>query len=209
MSSTTTKTNTVRDNLNSNRLGQAADALGKAPLGDILSVLLDTRNANTTIAATTVGSAVVNTGVTSPAASTYTQADQTALATCVLALVTQINLLRTDVLALRSELATINTAGTVGGATEASVQVSSNKATLAAAPTTNGLITVNGVTGTHTGVKKIIRDSSHTLATGEVYWDGGLNLTFATIDAITVCDVIYAKGDLSQKVSCLLQDQPV
>ena len=67
MPTTTTKVNTVRDNLNSNVLGLGADAMAKAPLGDVLSILLDTRNANTTIAATTIGAAVTPTSsATSP-----------------------------------------------------------------------------------------------------------------------------------------------
>ena len=105
LNDTTTKSNTVRDNFNSGILGKAADASQKAPLGDLLAVLLDAANPNVSVAATTVGGAVANTGVTSPANASYTQGDQTALATCVLALVVQINLIRTDLLAIRAELA--------------------------------------------------------------------------------------------------------
>lgn len=202
---TTTVKNTVRDLLNDNALGRMADGLASAPLGEILSTILDTRNNALTVPATTVGGAVANTGVNSPAAGTYTQADQTALATCVLALVTQINLLRTDVLALRASLAA-NNVGTVGGATETGVPVSTNVATLATAA--SAIITVNATTATHTGVKKLIRDASRTLATGEVYWDGASKLTFAAVDAVTVCDVMYAKADGSQKASCLLVTAP-
>jgi hypothetical protein len=232
MSSTTTKTSTVRDKLNSTILGLGADANGKAPLGDILAILLDTRNANTTVnattmgavAAATVGGAVANTGVTNPANAGYTQVDQTALAVCVLALVTQLNLARADILAivteltaarvdilaLRASMAAINTAGTVGGATQTGVSVTAGTGVataLSQAPTANGLITVNATAGTTTGVKKIIRDNSRAPVTGEVYWDGGVNLTFAIVDAVTACDVIYAKSDLSQKVSCLLRTE--
>ena len=201
LNGTTTKSSTIRDMFNSGILGKEADASQKAPLGDMLSILFDAANPNTAVAATTVGGAVANTGVTSPANVNYTQADQTALATCVLALVVQINLLRTDVLALRAELATAMT-GTLGGLTESHVAVSSNVATMAQAATS--VVTVRATTGSTTGVCKLIRDPQHTLATGEVYWDGGVNLTFAAVDVVTACDVVYAKGDLSQKVSALL-----
>jgi hypothetical protein len=204
MSSTTTSTTTLRDKLNSPTLGKEADAIREAPLGDLLSLLLDVANPGTSVPATTVGGAVANTGVQSPANASYTQADQTALATCALALVVQINLLRTDVLALRAAMATALT-GVLGGMTETSVTVTSNKAVLAQAPTQNGLFVVNGTTGTHTGVKQLVRDPTQTLATGQVYWDGGVNITFAAIDAITVCDLMYSKSDLTQKASVLMR----
>jgi hypothetical protein len=38
-----------------------------------------------------------------------------------------------------------------------------------------------------------------------VYWDGGVNITFAAIDAITVCDLMYSKSDLTQKASVLMR----
>jgi hypothetical protein len=208
---TSTIKNRIRDLLNADLLGKESDAMLAAGLGDILSVLLDTRNANTTVAATTVGAALVATAqadATTPANVGYTQADQTAIADLANALkvlvndcVARINQLRVDVLALRSELAAINTAGTVGGATEAGITVTSNVATLAAQPST--LITVNAVAGTATGVKRLVRDVTRSPQTGEVLWDGGLRLTFAVADAVSSCDVIYAKADGSQKASCL------
>ena len=273
MSSTTTKVSTVRDNLNSTKTGVADDAGVKAPLGDILSILLDTRNASTTISAVTATGAVTPTatGAVTPtatgavvitatavsasnavstAAASYVQADQTLLALlgnanktaisqCVTditnliakvsaatvdisalatklaavavddsALATKLNAAVVDISALRSEMATIHTAGTIGGATQTGISVTPGTGVavaLAQAPTTNGLITVNATAGTTTGVKTIIRNSSRAPVTGEVYWDGGVNLTFAIVDAVTACDVIYAKSDLSQKVSCLLR----
>jgi hypothetical protein len=256
MSSTTTKVSTVRDNLNSTKTGVLNDAGVRAPLGDILSILLDTRNANTTISAVTASGAVTPTLATSvltatavsasnavsTAAASYVQADQTLLAllgnankttinACVTdigainaklgaavvditALATKLGQAVVDIFALRSEMATINTAGTIGGATETGLAVAYATgvcAPLAQAPTTNGLITVNATavnSGSATGVKKLIRDSGHTLATGEVYWDGGVNLKFAIADAVTACDVIYAKSDLTQRVSCLLRSMP-
>ena len=201
LNDTTTKSNTVRDNFNSGILGKAADASQKAPLGDLLAVLLDAANPSVVVAATTVGGAVANTGVTSPANASYTQGDQTALATCVLALVVQINLIRTDLLAIRAELASALT-GTMGGATETGVPVTSNAATMAAAA--SSVISVRATIGITTGVKKLVRDPNHTLATGEVFWDGNTGLKFAAIDAVTACDLIYSKSDLSQNVSCLM-----
>ena len=223
LNDTTKKSNTVRDNFNSGILGKAADASQKAPLGDLLAVLLDAANPSVVVAATTmgavaaatVGGVVANTGVQGTANASYTQADQTALATCVLALVTQINLMRTDelaiiteltaarvdILALRAELASALT-GTMGGATQTGVTVTSNAATMAAAA--SSVISVRATIGITTGVKKLVRDPNHTLATGEVFWDGNTGLKFAAIDAVTACDLIYSKSDLSQNVSCLM-----
>jgi hypothetical protein len=201
--STVTKVTTVRDKLNSQVLGKASDTANRAPLGDILAAMLDVLNPNSTIAAITAGGAVASTGVTSPANASYTQGDQTALATCVLALVVQINLIRADIIALRNSVATV-ASGHVGGVTDSGLTVTSNVATLSATPTTNGMITVRATTGTTTGVKTLRRDPLHTLVTGEVFWDGQKGLTFAAVDAVTACDVIYAKADLSQKVSCLM-----
>jgi len=243
--STTTSRNTVRDALNSNVLGKESDAAAQAPLGDILSILLDTRNASTTISAVTATGAVTPTatgavtqtatGVTAatavtPASAAYASPDQSILAAlsnansmavnaCVTdiiaikakldaavvdisAMTTKLNAAVVDISALRAELAAINTAGTVGGATEASVTVTSHVATLAANP--SSVITVNAISGGTTGVKTLVRDPAHTLVTGEVYWDGNLTLTFAAADAVTACDVIYSKADKSQKVSCLM-----
>jgi hypothetical protein len=223
--STTTHTNTVRDKLNSSVLGLQADTARHAPLGDILSTMLDVLNPNASInattmgavAAATVGGAVANTGVQATAGVGYVQADTTAMGVCVLALVTQINLMRTDllavvteltaarvdILALRASLATV-ASGHVGGVTDSGLTVTSNVATLAAQPTPNGVITVRATTGGTTGVKTLRRDPTHTLTTGEVFWNGLTSLTFAAVDAVTACDVIYAKNDLSQKVSCLM-----
>jgi len=202
INATTTKSATVRDNYNTGILGKESDASQKAPLGDMLSVILDVANPSVVVAATTIGGAVANTGVTTPANASYTQADQTALATCVLALVVQINLARTDILALRAELASALT-GTMGGATETGVSVGTyTTATMAAAA--SSLISVRATAGSTTGVLKLVRDPQHTLATGEVFWDGNTGLKFAAVDAITTVDLLYSKADSSQKVSCLM-----
>jgi hypothetical protein len=202
INATTTKSATVRENYNTGILGKESDASQKAPLGDMLSVILDVANPSVVVAATTIGGAVANTGVTTPANASYTQADQTALATCVLALVVQINLARTDILALRAELASALT-GTMGGATETGVSVSTYiSATMAAAA--SSLISVRATAGSTTGVLKLVRDPQHTLATGEVFWDGNTGLKFAAVDAITTVDLLYSKADSSQKVSCLM-----
>ena len=202
INATTTKSATVRDNYNTGILGKESDASQKAPLGDMLSVILDVANPSVVVAATTIGNAVANTGVTTPANASYTQADQTALANCVLALVVQINLARTDILALRAELASALT-GTMGGATETGVSVGTyTTATMAAAA--SSLISVRATAGSTTGVLKLVRDPQHTLATGEVFWDGNTGLKFAAVDAITTVDLLYSKADSSQKVSCLM-----
>jgi len=131
-----------------------------------------------------------------------------AAVTDVATLATRLNQARVDILALRAELAAVVGTGVIGGATETGISVTSNAATLAAAPTRNGLITVRATAGTTTGVLKLVRNANHTLATGEVFWDGYKTLHFAAVDAVTTVDVIYAKADLSQKVSCLLPAIP-
>ena len=224
MSSTVTSTTTLRDKLNNSALGKNADAIKEAPLGDMLSVLFDNANPGTSVPATTVGAAVAQTGATvattnaASQSSSYVQADVQTIATLanalkvdynktitdIAALIALTNQERTDILALRSAMATALT-GVLGGMTETSVTVTSNKAVLAQAPTQNGLFLVNGTTGTHTGTKQIVRDPLQTLATGQVYWDGGVNLTFPAYDAITACDLMYSKGDLSQKASIFMR----
>jgi len=232
MSSTVTKVNTVRDNMNSSKLGVQADAELKAPLGDILSILLDTRNPSVTVSGTTVGSAVTPSSVAvsaatavSPASAAYATGDQTTLANLANALRTDLNLAvtdianigallnqaRADILNLRSALAAVTTGGVIGGATETGKSVTSSTgvcAALSQAPTTNGLITVNATAGTTAGVKKIMTDPTRLPNPGEVYWDGGVNLTFNIADAVTSCDVIYSKSDLTQAVSCLMRSMP-
>lgn len=190
---TTTVKTTVRDKLNSNVLGKESDALAKAPLGDLLSVLF---GAPATVPAATAA-AVTATDATNPANAAYTQADQTALAALANSLKTQLNALITDVAALRTAVSAINK-----HATEVGVTVTTNVATLAALPST--VINVNATAGTTTGVKTLVRDPAHTLVAGEVYWDGKLTLTFAAADAVTACDVVYSKADNSQKISCLM-----
>ena len=92
--------------------------------------------------------------------------------------------------------------GTMGGCTEPSLPVTSYiTGTLTYAP--SSIISIHGY-GTTPGVLKLIRDPNHTLATGEVYWDGNLGLKFCAADLLTTYDAIYAKADNSQKASCLM-----
>jgi len=58
---TTTHSSTVRDAYNTGILGKESDASQKAPLGDILSVLLDVANTAVSVSAVTVGTAVTPT----------------------------------------------------------------------------------------------------------------------------------------------------
>lgn len=221
LNATTTKSTTVRDAYNTGILGKEADASQKAPLGDMLSVLFDAANPNTVVAATTVGSATSQTGATVATTSaatqsaSYVQADVQTIATLANALKTDynktitdvativvlLNQARVDILALRSALATAMT-GTLGGLTETHVAVTSNVATMAQAATS--IMTVRSTTGTTTGIFKLIREPQHVLATGEVFWNGNTTLTFAAVDAVTYCDLIYSKADLSQKASAML-----
>ena len=223
---TVTAESTLRTAANLGNNSVTEDVLRKLQLGEALSVLFDVANPNVVVAATTVGSAisadtgsaVVNTGVTTPANDTYTKADQTALANCVLALVVQINLMRTDllaavaehnklrvdVLALRAELAS-TLAGTLGGATQTGVTITSHVATLSGAA--SSVFQVRAYGGTD-GVKQLV-PAGVVPAVGQVSWDGNTKLTFNVADANTTCDVVYAKADGSQKCSALMQDFPL
>ena len=240
-SSTTTKVTTVRDKLNSPTLGKAADVADRVPLGDILSVLLDSANSATTVAATTVGTAITPTAsaaavpttatsAVSPASTAYASPDQSTLAAlanatkatvnqCVVdigalttklnqatvdigTLATQVNAAIVDIKALRANAAAAF-ASIHGGATDASLPVGTyTTATLTARA--SSVISVRSSAGGTTGVLKLVRDSNHTLVTGEVFWDGTTGLKFCAADTITTVDVIYSKYDGSQKVSCLL-----
>jgi len=79
--------------------------------------------------------------------------------------------------------------------TQAGLVPASHVATMAAQPA--ALFQVNATTGTVTGVKKLLRgpisgEDAVVPATGEVVWDGGTNLLFATSDAVTAVSVTYA-----------------
>lgn len=287
---TTVKKSTIRDLLNSNALGRESDGIGGAPLGDLLSVLLDVANPGVVVGATTIGAALTpsvgavitptvgaaltktvgaavvqgsgptaQANATTPAGVGYVQADQTALADLANALKVLANLIvtdvtnlttrvnqaivdigavetlinaertdlaatvvvanavraddntsaarvneaRVDILMLRAALAAAQV-GTVGGATETGIVPVSNIATLAA--NASCIISVRATAAGTTGVKKLVRDPAHILITGDVYWDGKNHLTFAAVDAVTACDVIYATASGSQKVSCLMSD---
>jgi hypothetical protein len=180
-----------------------------------------------TITATAVSAATA----VSPASAAYASPDQSILATltnanratvnqCVTdigsiktkldaavvdisALATKVAAATVDISMLRAALASTVT-GTLGGATETSLAVSSNTATLTYAA--SSVISVYASTATTTGVKKLIRNPDHTLATGEVYWDGNKTLKFAAVDVVSYCEVIYSKASGAQKVSCLMSD---
>ena len=198
---TTTATETIRDILNKADPNEFADALRKlGGLGELLTVLFN-QSAASTPPATTVGSALVNTGVVTPAAGTYTQADQTALADRVLALVVQINLLRTDVIALRASLASC-AAGTVGGLTETHIAPTSNVVTLAATP--KAVFQVNVTSGTKTGIFKLV-GADRAPVSGEVSWNGATKLTFNAADVVAYIDVVYSRATGTAEVSGLLR----
>jgi hypothetical protein len=253
---TTTHKSTVRDAFNSGILGKESDASQKAPLGDILSILLDVANTAVAVSAVTVGTSVTATlaptataavvvtatavqasAVAATAATTYSSPDTTLLHTlananqatvnqCVTdiktlitqinkvtvdlaaakvdttALTAQVNAAIVDITSLRACMAATATAGTMGGATQAGTSITSYiTGTLTALP--SSIVSVHGY-GTTPGVLRLIRDPQHVLVSGEVFWDGNLGLKFCAADLLTTFDAIYAKADLSQKVSCLM-----
>lgn len=85
------------------------------------------------------------------------------------------------------------------------VSVTSNLGQLSQAPTQNGLFVVIATTGSTIGIKQLVTDPTVTLTTGQVYWDGGINLTFAAVDGVTAFSALYSKSDLTQNISVLTQ----
>ncbi len=172
-------------------------------------------------------SSTVATAAAASQTSSYVQTDVQTIATLANALKAAVNLIVTDIAAILVQLnrLAVDSAGSgglvarvnqlrtddlamnesaVSGATESGVTVASNACQLAQSPTPNGLFQVVGY-GTVAGVKQLVTSPAQALVSGQVYWDGGVNLTFFAGDAIASCDVTYAKGDLSQQVSALLQ----
>ena len=97
------------------------------------------------------------------------------------------------------------------GYTETGITVTSNAATLANAPTSNGLFQVVAASGTVTGVKKLRKGpvtgaSALVPATGEVIWDGAKSLLFAAVDAVATASITYAVS--TDLASAFLQDLP-
>ena len=198
---TTTVSETVRDILNKADPNELADALRKfGGLGELLTVLLN-QSAASAPNALTLGGVVANTGVQGTANNSYTVGDQTALATCVLALVVQINLMRTDMIAMRASLASC-AAGTIGGLTETHIAPSSNVVTLAATP--KAVFNVNVTSGTKTGIFKLV-GSDRVPTSGEVSWNGLTKLTFNAADVVAYIDVVYSRATGTSDVSALLK----
>lgn len=84
-------------------------------------------------------------------------------------------------------------------ATETSIAVTTNKATLANQPSPNGLYQINATAGTTTGVKKLLRGPiTGALAivplTGQAVWDGATSVLFAAVDAVTTASFTYARA---------------
>lgn len=83
-------------------------------------------------------------------------------------------------------------------ATETGVSVSSNVGALANQPSIKPFY-VNATSGTTTGMKKVLvgpitGPSALVPATGQCVWDGGKNILFASVDAVTAFKAFYAKA---------------
>lgn len=223
INTTTTKSSTVQDAFNSGILGKESDASQKAPLGDILAILLDVANPSVTVSPVATPGGVVLTATAvaaatavSPASAAYASPDQSILAALanaervtLNALVTDVGAINTklaqatvDISALRSALAASLT-GTMGGATETSQSIASN-ITGTLTYQANSVVSIRAYGGTGAGVLKLIRDPQHTLVAGEVFWDGNVGLKFCALDGNTSYDATYAKTTSGPKVSCLL-----
>ena len=108
----------------------------------------------------------------------------------------------------------INKFGSVVGYTDTGKAVTSNVATLTAAPVSNGLFqcvvaSVSG--GSATGVKKLrvgpISGSNALVpAAGECVWDGGVKVLFAAADLAATASFTYAVA--ADTASSLLADLP-
>ena len=97
------------------------------------------------------------------------------------------------------------------GYTETGISVTTNVATLANAPTTNGLFQVVATAGTTQGVKKLRKGpttgaSAIVPATGECVWDGAKSVLFAAVDAVSAASFTYAVS--TDLAACLLADLP-
>ena len=81
------------------------------------------------------------------------------------------------------------------GYTETGISVTSSAVALANAPV--ALFQVKATAGTTQGVKKLRKGpvsgpSALVPATGEVIWDGGKNILFAAVDAVSAASFLYA-----------------
>ena len=168
INTTTTKSSTVQDAFNSGILGKESDASQKAPLGDILAILLDVANPSVTVSAVTATGAVnptatgaINPTATggvvltatavaaatavSPASAAYASPDQSILAALANAEKVTLNALVTDVGAINTKL----TQATVDIFALRSALVASLTGTMGGATETSQSITSN-ITGTLT-----------------------------------------------------------
>ncbi len=80
--------------------------------------------------------------------------------------------------------------------TETGVTVTTNKAVLANQPGKGGLLSVNATAGTTTGEKALLigpitGPKAIVPATGQAVWDGGKNVLFAAVDAVTTAKFLY------------------
>lgn len=81
--------------------------------------------------------------------------------------------------------------------TETGIAVTANVATLANAPTAQGLFKCVVATGTSTGMKKLLKGpvsgaNAIVPAAGECVWDGGVKVLFASADAAATASFTYA-----------------
>ena len=97
------------------------------------------------------------------------------------------------------------------GYTDTGTSVTSDVVTLTNQPTANGLFKVVAVSGTVTGMKKLLRGpisgpGAVVPATGECVWDGGLHVLFAAVDAVATASSTFAVS--TDTASALLADLP-
>ena len=82
-------------------------------------------------------------------------------------------------------------------ATETGLSTTSNVGTLSHTP--SSLFDVKATAGTTTGHKELLQGpitgaGAIVPATGQVVWDGGVKLLFATVDAVTTFQATYAQA---------------
>lgn len=191
---------TLRDELNEANPTRLAPALQKLQLGEVLNTLLagaETEGSTIGGAVTATSSQNSTTGAATQSGS-YVQADVQTIATLANALKVSYNAAQVDIAALVALVNQLRTAAlSVKRTTETGVTVTNNVAVLAAVP--SSLMAVVASAGGSTGMKTLtvgpISGPGAILpAAGAAVWDGGLNVRFASADAVTTADFLYAKA---------------
>lgn len=175
----------LRDDLNNPNDSQLVSLLQALGFGDLINIVMAAQEGS----AAAITAATVTTPNAATQTASYVEADVQTIATLANALKTAVNALVADVTNLRAAVVA------AGGYTETGVTVTSNVATLANTP--SFLYVAAIATGTTTGVKKLLKGpvSGPNVVTpppGSATWDGGKKVLFASADAASTANFLYA-----------------